>query len=507
MKQMSCNVNALVIGIGLILLWAVCPAEGQLPGVSQPAQKQPELPAVQHRSLSNADVIRMVKGGVPESTVLTSIQSSPSKFDLSPDALVALHRAGVSQKVMDAMMAHAAVRRAAVPRKAVPAKARAVVKNPRAAQADVAIVAVLQKQKQAAELEASQMVRTGVRPAALQGTPSKPMSATSGNRAQAPMPAPAQKVATAGTISPGKATASSGSPLASFGQAPELLNSALPCVHDATMTIVKVSGDFYPATFTPDKNYNFYTITGCSFGDQGSNSKVYIYYKDTFHQDFIIQEWHENGIKLNLNPSLTGLLDQDNLTLVVQRNDGKQATKNGFKFYAARDTTPLSHIPQSAFSLNRFTPTDTSHLQLDYSSPSSPATYPYLNGYTAAVGWLCTNCSAKTGSNFGVYAQPGEDVYQFKNLQPGFVPENAGLDSADIDCGGRPVHKEGNFDLKWVADDLHVQWQGQTCMDQGCGGALPQPDCFDSNGTAYGVNVWVTGPRGVDPWTGQPATH
>ncbi len=56
------------------------------------------------RPLTNSDVLKMVKGGVPESVIISSIQSSPAKFDLSPNALVSLHKDGVSQKVMDAMM-------------------------------------------------------------------------------------------------------------------------------------------------------------------------------------------------------------------------------------------------------------------------------------------------------------------------------------------------------------------------------------------------------------------
>jgi len=56
------------------------------------------------KPLTNPDVIRMVKAGVPESAIVTSIQSSPAKFDLSPDGLLALHRAGVGQKILDTMM-------------------------------------------------------------------------------------------------------------------------------------------------------------------------------------------------------------------------------------------------------------------------------------------------------------------------------------------------------------------------------------------------------------------
>ena len=37
----------------------------------------------------------MVKGGLPESVVVSTIQSRPAKFEYSPDGLLALHKAGV----------------------------------------------------------------------------------------------------------------------------------------------------------------------------------------------------------------------------------------------------------------------------------------------------------------------------------------------------------------------------------------------------------------------------
>lgn len=57
------------------------------------------------KPLSNADVIKMVKGGLPESVIVGAIQSSPAKYDTSPDGLIALHTAGVTQAEMDAIMA------------------------------------------------------------------------------------------------------------------------------------------------------------------------------------------------------------------------------------------------------------------------------------------------------------------------------------------------------------------------------------------------------------------
>ena len=59
------------------------------------------------QALTNADVVKMVEGGLPESVVVSAIQSSPGKYDISPDGLIALHKAGVTQHEMDAIMASA----------------------------------------------------------------------------------------------------------------------------------------------------------------------------------------------------------------------------------------------------------------------------------------------------------------------------------------------------------------------------------------------------------------
>ena len=60
------------------------------------------------KPLTNVDVIKMVKGGLPESVVVSTIQSRPAKFDTSPDGLIALHKAGVTSGEMDAIMAASA---------------------------------------------------------------------------------------------------------------------------------------------------------------------------------------------------------------------------------------------------------------------------------------------------------------------------------------------------------------------------------------------------------------
>ena len=57
------------------------------------------------KPLTNLDITKMVKAGVPESVVLQSIQTTPGKYDVSPTGLVALQKAGVTQNEMNAMLA------------------------------------------------------------------------------------------------------------------------------------------------------------------------------------------------------------------------------------------------------------------------------------------------------------------------------------------------------------------------------------------------------------------
>lgn len=57
------------------------------------------------RPLTNSDVINMVKSKLPESVVVGAIQSHQGRFDTSTRALILLHKAGVTDAEMNAMMA------------------------------------------------------------------------------------------------------------------------------------------------------------------------------------------------------------------------------------------------------------------------------------------------------------------------------------------------------------------------------------------------------------------
>ena len=65
---------------------------------------QPQAGSSASGALTNQDVARMAKAGVPESAIIASIQTRTANFDLSPEGLIALKRAGASQSVLQAMV-------------------------------------------------------------------------------------------------------------------------------------------------------------------------------------------------------------------------------------------------------------------------------------------------------------------------------------------------------------------------------------------------------------------
>lgn len=59
----------------------------------------------QDQPLTNAAVIKLVRAGFKEKTVIVIIRNRPSRFELDPDRLIDLKRNGVSENIILAMMA------------------------------------------------------------------------------------------------------------------------------------------------------------------------------------------------------------------------------------------------------------------------------------------------------------------------------------------------------------------------------------------------------------------
>ena len=79
----------------LVFAAASATARGQVPGGAAAA------------TLTNASVVKLVRAGFREKTLITIINARPVSFDLAPDRLIELKKGGVPERVILAMIARA----------------------------------------------------------------------------------------------------------------------------------------------------------------------------------------------------------------------------------------------------------------------------------------------------------------------------------------------------------------------------------------------------------------
>ena len=97
---------------GLTLFLLCCGAGSACLRAQAPAQEegplQPHNDISRPHPLTNDTIVRMSKAGLDDSVILQTIQTQPGAYDTSPDDLIALKNAGVSQTVIAAMQARSA---------------------------------------------------------------------------------------------------------------------------------------------------------------------------------------------------------------------------------------------------------------------------------------------------------------------------------------------------------------------------------------------------------------
>ncbi|MGI9167995.1 MAG: hypothetical protein ACR2G5_16725 [Pyrinomonadaceae bacterium] len=82
--------------VGRIFLVLLAFSIGCLPARSQTS--------VNSNPLTNASVVKLVKAGFKEKTIISIISARQSRFDLSPERMIELKRSGVTEKVILAML-------------------------------------------------------------------------------------------------------------------------------------------------------------------------------------------------------------------------------------------------------------------------------------------------------------------------------------------------------------------------------------------------------------------
>ncbi len=82
--------NRALIALALALL-TTSVATGQWPDNNAP--------------LTNASIVKLVRGGFKEKTIISIVDARPGVYDLSPDRMIELKKSGVSEKIILAMLA------------------------------------------------------------------------------------------------------------------------------------------------------------------------------------------------------------------------------------------------------------------------------------------------------------------------------------------------------------------------------------------------------------------
>jgi hypothetical protein len=533
------------------------------PQRQQPPSGRPEG-ANKETANTNADVIRMTKAGVPESAIIALIKTKPHKFDLSPDALVALHRAGVGQEILEAMMATGGnktsspgAQNAGEPdgpsgrktAKLTPEQSKALLAKLKAKpvhlspmitnsppQAEAAIVAMLVRQKQS--VHPGQIMSSTGDPAGGQTTPPATPGTPGGNPAGSPPNAGGLQKSSPSPVTPSTQVGSStksNSALSSRAVAPVMAAAPQTSASSGTNRMLVnntlvlngcnilngppvVSGlggeKFGVNVFSQDPAYNPFYVDGCHFGTAGGQA----YLKNSAGQkiaDLQINKWTDTLVTVTADPSLVDVFDQDNVSLVIVASGGQQGQKAGFKFYARRRDILLPSVPASHVSLAQITDTGGNNVSPTYSSPYQGTAYSIAiqTHLTQAVA-IAEGLNADKGMTAGADRNAtyrfggGTDAYDFGTLKPGFYVSKFQIDERTTPVCYPGVGFDIGFSDETVYDD--GSWNAQysltenkirvTFAEQHC---HYNHDGSDSSNSTYALNIWITGPAispGNTPW-------
>lgn len=118
--------------IVLVAITVALPFQASLQKRSRPIAKQPVM--------TNQDVIKLTQAKISEDIIIAKIQQSKTRFDTSVEALVALQKAGVSERIVKVMMNPAATPEAPVkPRATTPPATSPTVAPPAAKPAEAPV--------------------------------------------------------------------------------------------------------------------------------------------------------------------------------------------------------------------------------------------------------------------------------------------------------------------------------------------------------------------------------
>jgi len=536
----------------------------QRTGNNLASQASPDLQRSSRQALANADVIRMLNQGLPESVIVHTIQSSTKQFDFSREGMQALQQAHVSPAVLAAMCDGSArgcteasrsrslngsgftgpnrqaitdITNRGTPSVALATPANKVELNPQPFPQRVAANSAFGSPGASGSLNPQPLPtgRKGATPALKIDPKNIHMGervtnsavATSAVIVNLKMQRQAADLEAAQTLSaPGKAPSTAvvlNTPASNTGVT-GIQNASVvtvpgnglrnPCsvgqprITSVNRSVSNLSSTANPAysrvVFTQDPNYNHYAISGCGFGTvpgriyliavpigfpgHGGNITLLPAQGQTWGN-----QWSDTFIDAQVDPSISGELDQSNVSLVIQAAAGGQAQANGFSFYAKRGPPiPLNPARRGEATIALYDSVDTR-----YASPVTTNDCWCLPGpdWVALVEHLSGFCKKSVPDYSGCNpvknqygqdeceptqqclqysgAETGTDVFDL-NLRPGFVVDSAQTGTVSSD----------GMSLQVQASDTQIR----------------VANVSPSYGW-YILKVWVVGPAGFsDPW-------
>lgn len=273
-------------------------------------------------------------------------------------------------------------------------------------------------------------------------------------------------------------------------------------------TINTISG-LPTVVFAPGPLFNPYTIKGCGFGYQMGN----VYLTGPFNAGKIKLQvqtfgggsqktparasWSDTAIVVNVDPQLSGEVDQQNVTLVIEPVGGSPIQKAGNKFLAAYEDVNLQTIPKSAVKFSQQTGLGASKGSVVL-APALSVVAPDLLYFSPAQMPKGMTAEVFRGGTTSFFPA-STDYFDFSGLAHGFWVVSMQLhqesDPTGCDSGSEGVL--GSWNAQWESNgNIRVTWKEFRCLYSKLS---PDPAVWSD----YALSVTVKGPRGIDPWTGK----
>lgn len=239
--------------------------------------------------------------------------------------------------------------------------------------------------------------------------------------------------------------------------------------------------------YSPDPQANPYTIIGCGFGSRPGSAQLELLQSQPVSSgwsnstslqnvalytiNFTIQSWSDHEIVASLAPNTSGLPDwsssgSNSVNLLVKAR--RVGYTLGGQFIARRDTVLLTSIPQNQASL---------------SQAGSPYFLSPVSNYYGLNGTLAVMRQGLAGP------VAGQDQFSLK-LAPSFALDSTETDLLVANTASNVTSQPATFDGSTITVTYPV-------LSAGSGNST-------NYYSIYGLKVWVTGPQGIDPWTGKP---